>query len=1285
MKKFFSYLLVFLAFLTATLYLTVNSSFVIDKVAKKFAPKYGISYKEITGNPLSGVSLHKVYYKEYLLADEITIKLNPSTLLKKKITISKLLLNGVDKKSIMHMVDEINNKDKNVTKDDSSSDPFSFSIQINELHISTKPLEISGVTINNFTLDSDYVFYSNDTFDFDNLSMKADTSVGKLNIIAQMQNQVLSIENILLSRIDSKEIESILNDINSSSDEQSTETKQDKSKEKQNIFIPTKVNIKKIHIDSLDREYSGVNISDLSIDGKDIYYNIAKPAVSASINLKAKTTLGDIDTSIEYEGYKINILDLKLKSLNSLEIERLIQNINKQEKNNPTKVDTTTDKKSEQSIFIPTTVTIKNTNLSLMRGEYDGINISKLTLDSKNISIDLNQSTLSGEISLNGVTDLAQVNFAMSISPENLVINSISIDKINIDKVIVYLDRNSSKSKESNKTVEKSKTAEAEKTNKTIPYLPKNIKIVNADMKTLTGKYQDITIKKFYLHAQDFHINISKERISSGHIAVEIESDIADIRHISDIKDNSMRSNTSINPKNALIDKYNLPLRDGAISSITIDALSDINQSKALVKFNGKKLLNGKKDAFNIDTMESELVAKYTYKTKKLLSKLNTHIKTTYTDDIALKMNFNMLEDKIDYNGVVDVPKISGLGLDKNITDLLNNAQLSFDGDSSSVEARLSSNALKGNFVSKDFKKGKVHIESKKAIRLTNLISLPSELEEAKAKISINAPIDFNQTTPLHIKASIASNMANINMNAVYDQNKSKASAKITIPKNTILKKFDKKIIFSAISPMNINIKQKSNKIDIKLKTKTINLSAYYNTKSTKIVGNLDISGTKLNISAPNKDNISIKQNAKSIQALLKSVTDIYKIKSPKISGDLSMVASIKSLKSASVTLKSNKIIIGENEKSGTKISNIMLQLSGNAKGAKISKYKLTTSGVDIYANKASNIRFENGNINISELWINDNLKVKGIYNIEKSSGEVTANASEMKINHEIIDTLTTLNLKVKLSGDKTDIAGAIHLKGGKVKYNMSKKSFSTDSDIIILQRQKKKKKSGFKKNFKTEITLDSSKPLIYKAKGIYIKATPNLKITKKYGGKLKIYGDVSLSNGGYYKFQNKKFIISKNSKIRFKGRANAPILAIRIIYKHLGTKITIRVAGIASNPTLNFSSTPPMSREQILSYILFDSGNGAGSKQTADMANLMAGSLAKSLLSSMGIRLDHLVLTGTGFEVGKKISDNISIIYDQSEKASVKVRIQNTKNINTDISFGSDSQSADIFYKKEF
>ena len=69
-----------------------------------------------------------------------------------------------------------------------------------------------------------------------------------------------------------------------------------------------------------------------------------------------------------------------------------------------------------------------------------------------------------------------------------------------------------------------------------------------------------------------------------------------------------------------------------------------------------------------------------------------------------------------------------------------------------------------------------------------------------------------------------------------------------------------------------------------------------------------------------------------------------------------------------------------------------------------------------------------------------------------------------------------------------------------------------------------------------------------------------------------------------------------------------------------------------------------------------------------------------------MGLKVDTLIVTTQGFEVGKKITDKITVLYDQKEEnPKVILRIQHSKHTETDIDIGSESQSVDIIYKKEF
>jgi len=110
------------------------------------------------------------------------------------------------------------------------------------------------------------------------------------------------------------------------------------------------------------------------------------------------------------------------------------------------------------------------------------------------------------------------------------------------------------------------------------------------------------------------------------------------------------------------------------------------------------------------------------------------------------------------------------------------------------------------------------------------------------------------------------------------------------------------------------------------------------------------------------------------------------------------------------------------------------------------------------------------------------------------------------------------------------------------------------------------------------------------------------------------------------------------------------------------------------------------LTREQILSIILFDSEGGAGSSSGEDMMKMMGGAMAKSALSNLGVQLDHLVIgEGNSVEVGKKLTDDIIIIYVKDEISSVKLKYRHGKRMESVIGVSEESQSYDIIYKKDF
>ena len=81
-----------------------------------------------------------------------------------------------------------------------------------------------------------------------------------------------------------------------------------------------------------------------------------------------------------------------------------------------------------------------------------------------------------------------------------------------------------------------------------------------------------------------------------------------------------------------------------------------------------------------------------------------------------------------------------------------------------------------------------------------------------------------------------------------------------------------------------------------------------------------------------------------------------------------------------------------------------------------------------------------------------------------------------------------------------------------------------------------------------------------------------------------------------------------------------------------------------------------------------------------------MGGAMAKSALSDMGVKLDHLVLgEGNSIEVGKKLTDKMTIIYVNDVVSGVKLQYRHSPRTESVIQMSEESQSYDIIYKDDF
>ena len=85
-------------------------------------------------------------------------------------------------------------------------------------------------------------------------------------------------------------------------------------------------------------------------------------------------------------------------------------------------------------------------------------------------------------------------------------------------------------------------------------------------------------------------------------------------------------------------------------------------------------------------------------------------------------------------------------------------------------------------------------------------------------------------------------------------------------------------------------------------------------------------------------------------------------------------------------------------------------------------------------------------------------------------------------------------------------------------------------------------------------------------------------------------------------------------------------------------------------------------------------------------MMKMMGGAMAKSAFSNIGVELDHLVLgAGNSVEVGKNLTDEITIIYINDVIPVVKLKYEHSSRMESVISADEESQAYDIIYKWDF
>ena len=995
---------------------------------------------------------------------------------------------------------------------------------------------------------------------------------------------------------------------------------------------------------------------------------------------------------------KINITKLELQGV---ELEGIFNALETLPKSN----------NKEENANLLFDLNIDKINLTVNPFVYHGVEFKNFYFGVLNLVVDKNINIKSDSIEFFVDSDLADLKLNGEIKDNNITLDKMSLLEID-PKVITSFVKSIKKGQKNKKTLKKSKKKES---NNSIAFGNITINDFFATMKKTT--YGPITIDKTKVMAKNLLLEPQNSfKYSASRASVSTDTSFASAKQVGYIKNSMFYGKGDVIIKKYLYERYSLPLKE--LKKIT--ARLRLNHKGVWVDWKNKninKLLKLKNSNFNVNLSKVKSKFSYLYKNFfiKIVSKGVGSI--SYADNVTFRNSVDIDFSKkgkttVVYSGEVKLKKIKNIPKEVSKT-LLQNLTAQYRGTPKGLVVKVNSKEIKGTFITDGYKNATLKIDTKNKILLTDFIkSLP---KGSTGEIKSNSYIDFFDSKKTEIKVNIDSNLINLR-SSMGIVKPFEIEFRASIPKGSKLSEIDKRVKLENISTIDGKIiLNKNNIASIYLSNNNLSISTNYNIKRKRFSrGKIVIAHEKINFNGSLKTAIEIESHIKNMNRFRQAINKYYNIKLAKMSGEADIY--IKLNADSTINISANSKNIGYMDFKGDIDTSINIsrnkKINIEFKSKKFSydkikfhklsgKLSIINDKIEIdrysfkyyndyishfYAKKKSYLKYKDGVIYIDKLWVKDRAWVSGKYNINNLKGELSIASNNFTFKNSDFDLVSRYSLKLKLDKKRIFIDGTLNPLGNKITYESVGSGLSEDNDIVIVQEVKKKEESALN-DIKLRVAIENDKPLKYITDDINIEFTNSLVLIKDYNKEFKLLGTTTI-NKGYYQQDEKRFYLNK-SHLYFSGTPQKPLLDIKASYIKEQYNIQIFISGTTDDPIINFNSDPYLTQKEILSLILFDS-TGSQNRSGTELYALLGGTFAKELMKSLGVSVDHLLL-GQGIdeklsvEIGEKISDNITVIYQyNNSKNGVKVKVDHSDRFETDIILQPDSSSIEFLYKSD-
>lgn len=359
---------------------------------------------------------------------------------------------------------------------------------------------------------------------------------------------------------------------------------------------------------------------------------------------------------------------------------------------------------------------------------------------------------------------------------------------------------------------------------------------------------------------------------------------------------------------------------------------------------------------------------------------------------------------------------------------------------------------------------------------------------------------------------------------------------------------------------------------------------------------------------------------------------------------------------------------------------------------------RLTVEGYDIgfmdhrlRTDKTSVIRLDdNDTLVVERLALLDTAKIFGHYSLSTKRGTFKLEGRDTHYSGPEGNVTFDSDVNVTLTERQLRIEGEIPVKKALITYQPPKTHTIEDPDIVIVQHVKEPSHTQTTINLR----IFSDTPLRYRTDIADIRFKPDVTVWKEPQNPLGLLGIVKVP-GGSADIADKHFFVEP-SEIYFAGSWPIdPWLNIHVRYELDFRRFFIYVGHRLASPVFLFSSEPPMSQNDIMSYILF----GAPADQSFDTDEnsdktvgtmLMGYGLKNMLGATLGIHFDSLNILktdngGYGFEIGTKLAKNIRLLYRNDTLSSIILQYRLSRSLRLDVDVKSSGQGVNILYIKDF